>query len=259
MSSSFKSSPIFDYIKKGIDQDPSLSSKVKASFLYELVSADGKTKMYWVVNLKEHPGSVQRFEVKEKAGKADVEIRMKDADFYAMATGKLKAQTAFMTGKLKIRGNVILAQKMQVVLSTLKKTSKTQKGQVATSKLSASSEFAADKAFAELKKRIGKDTGTLARKVSGTYCFKVKKGDLVRSWVVDMRSTSSPVREIPSGEKATGDCIIKIADDNLVLLMSGKLDPQTAFMQGKLKVAGNLLLAQKLESLITESKMQSKL
>lgn len=33
-----------------------------------------------------------------------------------MATGKLNGQKAFMSGKLKVSGNVILAQKLQALL-----------------------------------------------------------------------------------------------------------------------------------------------
>jgi putative sterol carrier protein len=36
------------------------------------------------------------------------------------------------------------------------------------------------------------------------------------------------------------------------LQASGKLNPQTAFIQGKLKVAGNIMLTQKLSALLKE-------
>jgi len=35
----------------------------------------------------------------------------------------------------------------------------------------------------------------------------------------------------------------------------GKLNPQMAFMKGKLKIKGNIMLAQKLKALNTESKL----
>ena len=41
---------------------------------------------------------------------------MADADFVAMAEGKLDGMQAFMGGKLKIKGNMMLAQKLQSIL-----------------------------------------------------------------------------------------------------------------------------------------------
>jgi sterol carrier protein 2 len=38
-------------------------------------------------------------------------------------------------------------------------------------------------------------------------------------------------------------------DDNLMLLMTGQLNPQQAFFQGKLKISGNMGLAMKLNQL----------
>ncbi|KAG9471693.1 hypothetical protein GDO78_013674 [Eleutherodactylus coqui] len=45
------------------------------------------------------------------------------------------------------------------------------------------------------------------------------------------------------------DCTITMADADLLALMTGKINPQTAFFQGKLKIAGNMGLAMKLQSL----------
>ena len=45
---------------------------------------------------------------------------MADADLMAMAEGKLDGMQAFMGGKLKIKGNMMLAQKLQSILEAAK-------------------------------------------------------------------------------------------------------------------------------------------
>ena len=50
----------------------------------------------------------------------DCTITMADADLMAMAEGKLDGMQAFMGGKLKIKGNMMLAQKLQSILEAAK-------------------------------------------------------------------------------------------------------------------------------------------
>ncbi len=51
----------------------------------------------------------------------DVTMGMSDSDFVAMFTGQLDATSAFMSGKLKIKGNMALAMKLQKLVKTLPK------------------------------------------------------------------------------------------------------------------------------------------
>ncbi len=44
---------------------------------------------------------------------------------------------------------------------------------------------------------------------------------------------------------------ITISDENFVKLFEGSLNPMTAFMMGKLKIKGDVMLAQRLASLFT--------
>ncbi len=46
------------------------------------------------------------------APQADVTVRVKDDDLVRMFDGKLNPMTAFMTGRLKVRGDIGLAQRL---------------------------------------------------------------------------------------------------------------------------------------------------
>ena len=46
------------------------------------------------------------------------------------------------------------------------------------------------------------------------------------------------------------DCTIRISQDNLVKLLSGKLNPMTGVALGKLKISGNMGVAMKLGQLL---------
>ena len=47
-------------------------------------------------------------------------MNMKSDDFIKMASGQLKPTTAFMTGKLKIKGDMGAAMKLEKVLLSVK-------------------------------------------------------------------------------------------------------------------------------------------
>jgi (3R)-3-hydroxyacyl-CoA dehydrogenase / 3a,7a,12a-trihydroxy-5b-cholest-24-enoyl-CoA hydratase / enoyl-CoA hydratase 2 len=59
-------------------------------------------------------------EVKEgpASGKVDTTITVSDSDFVDIALNKLNPQQAFMKGKLKIQGNIMLTQKLVPLLKT---------------------------------------------------------------------------------------------------------------------------------------------
>lgn len=67
-----------------------------------------------VIDLKE--GSV--YEGVAKGAAADTTLTVSDDDFVSIALGKLNPQVAFMKGKLKITGNIMLTQKLVPLLKT---------------------------------------------------------------------------------------------------------------------------------------------
>jgi putative sterol carrier protein len=58
--------------------------------------------------------------VTEESGAADTTIRISWDDWQAMAAGQLDGMTAFMTGKLKVEGDMSNAMQLQGVLSKLR-------------------------------------------------------------------------------------------------------------------------------------------
>jgi 3-hydroxyacyl-CoA dehydrogenase/3a,7a,12a-trihydroxy-5b-cholest-24-enoyl-CoA hydratase len=126
--SSFQSAAVFDELKQAVEKDPSLVSKVKGVFRFDITNASGKKKS-WVVNLKDGNGSV----LESSEGTSDCTIGVKEEVFSQLVAGKVNAQMAFMQGKLKLKGNIMLAQKLETIFSAVKKSQ--QKSKSVKSKL----------------------------------------------------------------------------------------------------------------------------
>lgn len=56
------------------------------------------------------------YEGQPKDDKPNTTLTISDGDFVQVAVGKLSPQAAFMKGKIKISGNVMLAQKLGPLL-----------------------------------------------------------------------------------------------------------------------------------------------
>ena len=78
----------------------------------------------WTMDLKNGKGEVRPGETK-----ADCTLELTDADFMAMCTGKADPQKLFTTGKLKISGNVMAAQKLEFLKKLDPKTRRRRDGQ----------------------------------------------------------------------------------------------------------------------------------
>ncbi|NXK11562.1 HSDL2 protein, partial [Herpetotheres cachinnans] len=82
-------------------------------FQFELSGDEGGT---WYIDLKSEGGSAG---FGKPPVTADVVMSMSSADFVKMFTGKLKPTLAFMSGKLRIKGNMALAIKLEKMLTQL--------------------------------------------------------------------------------------------------------------------------------------------
>ena len=86
----------------------------QAIFTFKLKNTAGKEEA-WHIDMKE-TGTVARGEA-PSGKKPDVVLSLSDENFGKMVSGKTKAQQLFMSGKLKIKGNVMKATKMEPILA----------------------------------------------------------------------------------------------------------------------------------------------
>ncbi len=131
---------------------------------------------------------------------------------------------------LKLRGKHI---------SAMEDDSKTDTSAVSDAPLKA------EAAFKVLAQAISPD---MVKAVGVSYRFDITgAGGKKKSWIVDLKAAGTIVEG-----SGGADCVIAMSDDDFVNLMTGKLDPMNAFMQGKLKVKGNVMAAQKLSLLTSQ-------
>lgn len=120
------------------------------------------------------------------------------------------------------------------------------RGIVASATAAAGQDFQSAVIFNAIQDALKADGHTLVNKVKGVYCFEVKggPGGSEAKWIVDAKNGSGSVT---LNGTAKPDVTISMNDSDLVDLMEGKLNPQKAFFQGKLKIKGNMGLAMKLQ------------
>ena len=95
----------------------------------------------------------------------------------------------------------------------------------------------------EMKTRVGENSG-----LGGT--IKIDFGE-PGSVFIDGKSTPNTVSD---GEGKNADCTISVGLDTFEKMVKGELDGTSAFMQGKLRVAGDMGLAMKLGPILQKAR-----
>jgi len=276
----FKSSTIFQQMQDGIEKGPSEQKKAiikqtNGIFEFQLKNAEGKEQI-WTADLKKNGTIIAG----KGSDKADVTLTLGDDILGDLAAGKMNGQKAFMTGKLKIKGNMMLAMKLDGILKqtrTVSASSSSAPAAPAAPAPPAASAASANGSSSNLEvagfessavlKQIADgltvlssaDRKSQVQKIKAIFQFNVKNGDgTVQTWTLDLKNGEGEVTK-GTFEGKKPDIQIDVADADLVALSQGKLNGQKAFMQGKLKVKGNMMLATKLDTVLKSSQPKAKL
>jgi putative sterol carrier protein len=111
----FPSSTTFDLLATALSSEAARTDAIKRAngvFVFTLKNPAGDNES-WHIDLKTS-GTVG----KGVPEKSDVTLILSDEDFAKLVAGKVQAQRLFMSGKLKVRGDVMKATKAEVVLKS---------------------------------------------------------------------------------------------------------------------------------------------
>lgn len=114
---SFKSEPIFKQIEESLSGNPALAKelvkKTNSVIVFNLKNKAGEQKA-WTLDLK-NDGVLKQ----EKASSADLTINLGDLDFKKLVNGKSNSQKLFLSGKLKVKGDVMKAANIEKILKAV--------------------------------------------------------------------------------------------------------------------------------------------
>ncbi|XP_048204686.1 SCP2 sterol-binding domain-containing protein 1 [Perognathus longimembris pacificus] len=100
--------------------------------------------------------------------------------------------------------------------------------------------------FEDISHHIKEVGPQLVKKVNAIFQLDITKdGKIILQWTIDLKNGSGDMYPGPS--RFPADTIFTIPESIFMELVLGKMNPQKAFLVGKFKVSGKVLLGQKLE------------
>lgn len=210
----------FDSIQAALSADSKLGPKVGGSIQFVLTGGHGGDST-WVIDCKQS-------KVSRGPGKADCTVTLSEENFLALASGKLQGMQAFMSGKMKIKGNMSLAQKLEPLLKAARVLAGREAGgggakpaaaaAVAAAPASgassgSSSSFQSAAVFQGIAANLKADP-SLIKKVGGVFHFTITggAGGAKADWTVDAKQSG----EVRQAAPPKADCAITISDADMV-------------------------------------------
>ncbi|XP_059975875.1 SCP2 sterol-binding domain-containing protein 1 [Mesoplodon densirostris] len=110
----------------------------------------------------------------------------------------------------------------------------------------APSEFQSFPVFEDISYHIKEAGAQLVKKVNAIFQLDItKNGKTILQWTIDLKNGSGNM--FPGPARLPVDTVFTIPEPVFMELVLGKMNPQKAFLAGKFKVSGKVLLGQKLQ------------
>lgn len=188
-----------------------------------------------------------------RTGKPNIIIEMSDENMAKLALNELDPVKAFMSGHIRLKGNPMLTQKLDILFKLDSADAYEQfvdpPPSDATGPTLVASSCKTDILFGKWLVTRLPTIKEMIPTINNVFQWNIlKDGQPASVWTLDLKNGDG---EIYAGEPKTGkaNCVLTIEDDVAIEIFSGKLDAMKAFMGGKLKIGGNVMAAQKLQKL----------
>lgn len=106
-----------------------------------------------------------------------------------------------------------------------------------------------------LEQSLEKEGEKLVKMFKGVALFKIDG----QQFLLDLKSGKGKLYMDGRADDPKPDVTLTMSDDVFVKLASGKLQPQMAFIQGKLKISGNIALSMKLTPVLKAAQPKANL
>lgn len=277
---------LFLTIKNRIQEEPEYVKRLRVVLQFN-ITKNGEPAATWTCDTKTTiEGDIYR-DVPKPGLKADCILTVDDDDWVKIMVGKLNPQRAFMMSKFKIKGNIMLLQKLHALWFELRRKGKTPELDLIQEIMVNEPLLPGLKSEAmaiEIVQRIVK-LPHLVDQINATIQINIlKQGKLMTKYLIGMHPGKKPEfkrlyngllsenQQQQSTKSSTThkqlqtnsieirpDVLFTIEDDDLVLIIYGIYKVNDAIELGRLKVEGSLELAQRAKALFEQPPIMARL
>ena len=257
-TSGYKCDILFNIIDFRMKEEPDLIEQLKAVFQYN-ITQNGKQITTWTADTK-NDIAVYNSEPRNNV-KPDCTVTVDDDDFVKIMVGKLNPQRAFIMGKLNIKGNVLLLQKLNTLWTQIQMAGKAPElpllaAAVLNYKLISGAKC--DAMLVEMITRMARAPQTI-KDLNCIFRLHINKDQKEIACYTMNLTEKTPTFYRGAGQSDdVADFELFLDDDDFVRLMFNRIQLRDCVESGRIKLVGNRELALKLQVLFSYIK-QSKL